>query len=639
MKPEFLMVKRVERMLARGGVEALDLELGVNLLIGRPNTGKTKWLQTLDYLLGDTGDSPYDDDENPTEGISEKYVGARACLVIAEEELLIERRWKESGVKTKVFVNGAPFDSHEFQVLLLEKLGIPLLSFPKGNPMSGQTWPHLSFRILLRHIYRQQRFWSGVADLQSEPEQHAALLQFLGLAESIFTEEFGTLVKLKLALEKLRARRQQHAGALNDLALEVLSEPELSVDVNEQSVSAAASRLRLKQDELLSRRSEVLSTSLLSLKTPDRSTTQQLGDQRAALLTALEELQRRLLSTAERRTDMHRYANSLRDELERIQRANDAGQLLADLKVTHCPACDQTVQAVATADDECFLCHQDMPDEILVEDLGSVRLRFEGDRIKAELTEAIELLTTLESEVIRVKALIAEKTEELRTTDDKLAPVRQSLSAIVQDQVSAIDMQLGEFTERQRHIKRLGDAVESGKKLDDEIARIEGEIAPLKANVDESIQTADFDLAASRLEEGMNAYLSAINSLHPGVWMHGRISVTITRNSFAFRVGSRQWHKALGGTNTLYFLMAYHYGLLTLSAIPGCHYPGISIIDFPAEFSGEQIANIENFVVQPFVDLLATDTYQGAQAIITGPSFTGLAGAHRVNFSHVYAAR
>ena len=44
--------------------------------------------------------------------------------------------------------------------------------------MSGQTWPELSFRTLLRHIYRQQRFWSDLADKQPEGDQHACLLHF-----------------------------------------------------------------------------------------------------------------------------------------------------------------------------------------------------------------------------------------------------------------------------------------------------------------------------------------------------------------------------------------------------------------------------------------------------------------------------
>jgi hypothetical protein len=47
------------RELATGNSEELAFEVGVNLLVGRPNTGKTRWLQTLDYLLGDQGENPF----------------------------------------------------------------------------------------------------------------------------------------------------------------------------------------------------------------------------------------------------------------------------------------------------------------------------------------------------------------------------------------------------------------------------------------------------------------------------------------------------------------------------------------------------------------------------------------------------
>lgn len=58
MSAPFLSISSLERHLATGNVETLTFETGVNVFVGRPNTGKTKWLQTLDYLLGDTGQNP-----------------------------------------------------------------------------------------------------------------------------------------------------------------------------------------------------------------------------------------------------------------------------------------------------------------------------------------------------------------------------------------------------------------------------------------------------------------------------------------------------------------------------------------------------------------------------------------------------
>ena len=98
-------------------------------------------------------------------------------------------------------------------------------------------------------------------------------------------------------------------------------------------------------------------------------------------------------------------------------------------------------------------------------------------------------------------------------------------------------------------------------------------------------------------------YLHAIDRLKPGIWPHNDVSLDISANSFRFKVGSKKWQAALGGTDSLYFLMAYHYGLLTLSAQAQCHYPGLAILDMPAEFAGELIEDKENFIVQPFIEL------------------------------------
>src|ERR1700688_4201591 len=137
----FLSIGSLQRRFTTGNIEALHFESGVNVLVGRPNTGKTKWLETLDYLLGDTGGNPFEGSND--EPLAEKYDAAGVELFVGKERLYVERRWKEVGAKNKIFVNDEALTPPDFQRLLLEKLHIPVLHFPKGNPMSGQTWPEL----------------------------------------------------------------------------------------------------------------------------------------------------------------------------------------------------------------------------------------------------------------------------------------------------------------------------------------------------------------------------------------------------------------------------------------------------------------------------------------------------------------
>jgi hypothetical protein len=636
MSHSYLSIVAIERRLSTGEVETLTFEPGVNALVGAPNTGKTKWLQTLDFLLGDVGENPFEGAEES--GLAEKYDAATVRLIVAGEELVVQRRWREAGVKTKVFVGDLSMTARDFQHLLMEKIGMPLLSFPKGNPMSGQTWPELSFRMLLRHIYRQQRFWGGLADQQPDGEQHACLLQFLGLAERIFTEKYGRLIEMKMAAEKLKVRREHYGQTLQDFARDVISEPGLTVSVTSATIKTAQQRLVEETAGLRKRRNEVLAKGgELALPAPQRGYITGLGEKRARILVKVEEDRLKGKNTAERIESLRRYRTDLADELDRIARAEDAGSILANLRITHCPACDQTVTPTNENSSHCFLCHQQLPDDPVVEELGVVRLRFEQDRLAGELKEADELLSVVQREQTRIQKEISEAEEMLRSLENELAPSRQAVAAFAQDEVSAVDVALGQADERERQLKRLAGALEIGTDLTARIAELEKKIEPLQREVEEAARATDFEAAASILEDGMNEYLSAINVLRPHIWRHSPIKIDLSKAKFEIRVGSRRWHAALGGTDTLYFLMAYHYGLLASSPLAGGHYPGLAIIDVPGEFSGEAIEDKENFIVQPFIELLSRKGYEGAQVIITGASFTGLLGVQFQHLRHVYA--
>lgn len=633
-----MIVVRLERRLFTGNVETLHFKPGVNLLVGPPNAGKTKWLQTFDYILGDTGDNPYEveSDEDDT-GLADKYEVVTALLLLGDEEFKVERRWKEPGSRSKVFVGDEKMSVQDFQRWLLERLGIPLLHFPKGNPMSGQTWPELSFRMLLRHIYRQQRFWGDTADKQPEREQHACLLQFLGVAESIYTREYGLLVKKGVELERLKARREQYGETLNDVARDILADPGMSVNITSSSIIDAKNRLSLEVSALHELRTAVLQNASDVNTVPElRGHLNKLGERRAALVIGIEEAQESLQKSQERSSEMLRYKQQLFDELSRIERAEDAAGLFSDLRITHCPACDQHMTTHFQKSDDCFLCHQALPHEPAIEGLGAVRLQFERNRLKGELAEVNDLVEAISKEVDKFSAVLFRKREELLSVERELEPSRRAVSALTQEEVSAIDIKLGEAIERERQLGRVGAAVNLGESLDEKIRALENEIEPLKKTVDDVANGVDYGTASEALEDGMNEYLNLLNLYKPGSWRHSAIFVDLSKTVARLRVGRRRWQSALGGTDTLYFLMAYHYGLLALSGKSGCHYPGISVIDVPGEFSGEAIADKENFIVQPFIDLLAKEEYADAQLIMTGAAFDNLSGAHFQRLSQVY---
>src|SRR5262245_25442606 len=100
-----LIIKNLTRQTNEGIGETLVFKPGVNVITGAPNAGKTKWLNMLDYLFGDTSKP----EEAFGSDLEEKYMNIRADVDIDGEEIQIERRWKEAGQKGKVLVNGEPY--------------------------------------------------------------------------------------------------------------------------------------------------------------------------------------------------------------------------------------------------------------------------------------------------------------------------------------------------------------------------------------------------------------------------------------------------------------------------------------------------------------------------------------------------
>ena len=151
-----LNIKELSRRTESGATEGLRFVPGVNVLVGVPNTGKTKWMSVLDYLMGEKGSV----EEALGEDLAKKYVSASCLLSVDGAEVLLERHWTKYGARGAVFVNEAPIRVEDFDFAFLGMLGLPVLHYPQGNPYGPRTWPRLGWRSLLRHIYRRQYFWN-----------------------------------------------------------------------------------------------------------------------------------------------------------------------------------------------------------------------------------------------------------------------------------------------------------------------------------------------------------------------------------------------------------------------------------------------------------------------------------------------
>ena len=636
MNEKKLLIQEMARFPQTDAGDRLALKPGVNVLVGDPNTGKTKWLRMLDYVFGS--------DSKPEEAfgddIAEKYESIRVVARIGGDEVTIERRWKEAGAKSKVFLGGKPLNIKDFNTEFMQILGMPIVHFPQGNPYGPRSWPELSWRSLYRHVYRRQDCWGDLADKQPEGDQHACLLLFLGLADDLFSSEYGDLVKKEKQIEELRSRRDQFLATLQDVSREILDEQELGVALTPQSIDEAANRIRARIDAIHERRLETLRT-LVDSSTGgardggSRSTFEEFSKRLAGLQSEQEANESRLRRTLDRIAEMRQYRDSISEELARVRRALTAGIALAPLKVTHCPACDQPISFQTVDPSHCYVCGQFTDDSS--EQEGEQRLNFEVEQLEGEVQEADELLVSLEEELRRETAGRTRIEEGITRAQSMLRPIREAVSAILPPEIALLDMETGSLYERSRQLERIRATLERREQISREIHAIEQSVAELEAQVAGRVQRLDFEGAGDALTDGMNTYLNSIKRLNPRSWTQSHVDFWISKNGFRVTVGGGKWSTKLGGTMKLYFLFAYHYALMDLTRREGRHYPGLAVLDLPAELpDGSTLADKENFVLEPFVELLNRDDMAPAQLVATGSAFQGLQGANRIELHRVW---
>ncbi|MDP9349933.1 MAG: hypothetical protein M3P51_00085 [Chloroflexota bacterium] len=641
MPAAWLNLHTLTRFFAEGdGEESLTFEPGVNVLVGPPNTGKSGWLRTLDYLFGD--DAKVEDALGSR--IAPRYRGARAVLTVGGRELTLERRWGPGDIRGKVFVDGEPVDHNEFSDVFLPRLGLPVLRFPTGDPYAPRKWPRLSWRMLYRHIYRHEHSWDDIAARQPDGEQHACVAMFLGVAERLFPPEYGELVDKQRAVDALEARREQFLSALEDITRDLVAVREATVALTPDSVTAARERLKreiaareAEREQLLRSLQAQAQGRLQAEEQARRQAFAALGDRLATLRAQRESAAERLAAGQERRRELEYHQRVLREELEKLERARSSHDVLADLRITHCPNCDQRVTR-SVEPDQCRLCLQPYSQR---EDDGSAtaqRLAFEVQQLTAETRELDELLRELDRERETESLAMRDLNDEIRRLDEQLRPARAAAAWILPPELAGLDQERGRLSEQLRQLDRVEQALARREDLSARVTILDAEVDALRAEVKDKTRSIRFTDMSAALASGMNDYLNALNAGGDSPrWQGGRAGVRIRERDTTFTLGGHNWRREVGGTFTCFFLAACNYALLRLSAVEGAAYPGFTIVDLPPNVSDNRLlTDEENYLVEPFVSLLSRQDLAGAQLIITGHAYQGLEGVHRVPLTEVF---
>ena len=247
--------------------------------------------------------------------------------------------------------------------------------------------------------------------------------------------------------------------------------------------------------------------------------------------------------------------------------------------------------------------------------------------LTGDLRETDELLYALRQDLSRLRTpRRARIAEEIARVQSRLEPVRAAAAFLIPPELSIYDQEIGGLHERLQQVGRiLAPAWLGGKHWRRKSTRFSRKWPRPQNEVHQQSGRLDFEWASDRLQDGMVTYLNAIRRLNPHSWTQESVNVRLQERGFSIKVGKGNWKAKLGGTLTLYFLIAYHYALLDLTPDTDCNFPGLVILDFPAELpDGSSVADKENFVIEPFISLLGKASMEMTQLIVAGSSFQNL---------------
>ncbi len=609
--------------------DSIEFKAGVNVIVGELNTGKTKWLQMIDYLLGDSGKPELAFDEE----LAEKYDSIVANVKIAGESYEIKRQWKEPGKKTKTFINDEPYSVKEFSQFILDTLGIPSISVPTGNPYSDRTWPQLSFREMFRHMYKQENLWSDIAQKQNEVIRSAVILLFLNKAKELYSEEYSKLVSKDKLRDKVEARKDVFIDVLQDVAVDVVRDPSMSVAITEDSLSISKESICREMHELeISKADLIEQTEATGTMVQDDTAYEQIRIKLQLLLNEQGQLEGEKGESIKRRAELQVYQVTLFEELSRFDRATIAASVFSDLRVTHCPSCDQTLKIHRHPSPACNVCGQNILNEESIES-SQKRVDFEKDQISDELNELHGLIAALSKNIDSIDNKILDLQGLIKTEQMRLRAVENLSIRGLPPEISLIDIQLGKLSEKLEQIGRIEQTLRVKDKYNEEIGLLDKEISILNETVAAKKPDVNFSALSDVIADKMNTYINAVNVDNLSTWKTGRVSVKLRRDDFKIMLNGQPWTVKAGGTKNYVIQLAYHYALFSLSKDSSHNYPGFLIVDFPPHFSdAKALKGSENYLLEPFIKLCKRKGMESSQVIIAGRSFKNLEGVHFIRF-------
>ncbi len=477
----------------------------------------------------------------------------------------------------------------------------------------------LTFRALLRHIYRRADSWTTWAHREEEYLRRAVLAFFLGVAESVYSAQAVRMTQVTLKQQQLEERRRELRQVLDTVVATVAEGYGETGRTSLDTLGKTIGEVQTQIDQTSALRQQLL-TEMRGRPGYDRD----LDASLALLNSDLAKLQSDIEEAQATLEHERRQFTALTGDIARLGRAQIANERLSSILVTQCPACLQSIEppSINTSSSlTCYVCYQPVAENLLSRRLDLEHAALEGDH--SELARVVDELTTnlgvLES---RRGELALRREGFLRTIEVQR---REFVTPLLRD-LSSVEQQIGRLKEQHLQLTRLLVTQQIVARLERERQDLERELSNLqteaaKNRADRGMVVARTNVLAAKLNEcaaGLAGGLGGIVSIDP--------------DTFTFYVGSEDWDVGLGNERRVLFLMAYQYGLLSLTGQEGWRYPGLLILDNPFQ------QDVEPALVESAISLVASlcEANPRLQVLIATRRDLPSLAANRIHFTRTF---
>jgi DNA repair exonuclease SbcCD ATPase subunit len=407
---------------------------------------------------------------------------------------------------------------------------------------------------------------AGHADSQTDRKRRRAFEFMFGLLDSKKADFENDEAKLEAHALDASKRLEAVSSFLEDAG--VPTRGQLVTDLE-----ATLARRQRAQEELSSLRDLARSNSAHLDGERDR-----IGMLVRAQSEAAAAVQRLEVEIEARR----RLSAQISVDIDRLERAAAATDVLGPIDFSACPRCLQSVARRTVETHHCILCTQDLP----IDSSQEVEEGGEIERLTRVRAEVEELLEEDRRVLGRLQRGNIEARRRLEAAEEALRGRADSYVAPLFDQIQSHSSDIAEADADEARLNQLLGQWDVRAEIQQRLASIQEEMQQVQR--EKAAHSARLEERRALIQEFSDTFDEIVRELELA-WYRPESPATVNLKNFRPLVGGSQFDDLSGGQKTV-VSVAYHLALLTVGLVhpSELRVPSLLILDTPSKYLGSK---------------------------------------------------